>query len=273
MTERSDPADISGIVATYLPFLRRFSRALTGSQAAGDTYAAATLEAVLADREVFDRSLEPKVALFRVFNGVWASSGAAMEASGDESSLIESAARARLESLTPHAREALLLRALEDFDNAQIGQIMGIPEDEAQRLADIGSRELEADMQGNVLIIEDEAIIAIEIQSIVEELGHKVIALSRTHEAAVAAVANDKPDLVLADIHLADGSSGIDAVNDILSASGETPVIFITAYPERLLTGERPEPTFLIPKPFKVGQVRTAIQQALFFRNAALVSL
>jgi hypothetical protein len=47
------------------------------------------------------------------------------------------------------------------------------------------------------------------------------------------------------------------------------PVIFITAYPDRLLTGERPEPTFLITKPFQESTVQAAISQALFFESSA----
>ncbi|MDP8913796.1 MAG: response regulator, partial [Pseudomonadota bacterium] len=79
------------------------------------------------------------------------------------------------------------------------------------------------------------------------------------------ALANDtEPDLVLADIQLADGSSGVEAVEDILEKM-EVPVIFVTAFPERLLTGERPEPTFLITKPFQRSTVKAAIAQALFF--------
>ena len=77
----------------------------------------------------------------------------------------------------------------------------------------------------------------------------------------------DRPGLVLADIQLADDSSGIDAVKDIL-AEFSVPVIFITAFPERLLTGERPEPTFLITKPFQRSTVKAAISQALFFDEA-----
>ena len=70
------------------------------------------------------------------------------------------------------------------------------------------------------------------------------------------------PGLVLADIQLADGSSGLDAVDDILEIDS-VPVIFITAYPERLLTGERPEPTFLVTKPFATESVKATIAQAL----------
>jgi CheY-like chemotaxis protein len=76
------------------------------------------------------------------------------------------------------------------------------------------------------------------------------------------------PGLILADIQLADGSSGLDAVNELLQ-SFEAPVIFITAYPERFLTGERPEPAFLIPKPYQPATVSAVISQALFFDRKA----
>ena len=120
-----------------------------------------------------------------------------------------------------------------------------------------------------MLIIEDEPLIAIDLADLVTSIGHKVCAT--THRAAVAAFAKHQPGLVLADVQLADGSSGLEAVNEILK-SFEVPVIFITAYPERLLTGKRPEPTFLINKPFQPETVKAIISQALFFENKAAKS-
>jgi CheY-like chemotaxis protein len=96
-----------------------------------------------------------------------------------------------------------------------------------------------------------------------------VTGVAVTRDEAVALALEDRPGLVLADIQLADDSSGIDAVKDIL-AKFEVPVIFITAFPERLLTGERPEPTFLITKPFQRSTVKAAISQALFFDQATV---
>jgi CheY-like chemotaxis protein len=92
--------------------------------------------------------------------------------------------------------------------------------------------------------------------------------IARTHSEAISAVKKKQPGLILADIQLADGSSGLDAVNEML-ASFSAPVIFITAYPERLLTGERPEPAFLITKPFQPETVKAVISQALFFEKRA----
>ena len=120
----------------------------------------------------------------------------------------------------------------------------------------------------DVLIIEDETFIAMDIEALVESLGHKVIDIARTHSEAVALAKQKRPGLILADIQLADGSSGLDAVNELLG-SFEVPVIFITAYPERFLTGQRPEPAFLIAKPFQLAVVSAVVSQALFFGRKA----
>jgi CheY-like chemotaxis protein len=107
-----------------------------------------------------------------------------------------------------------------------------------------------------------------DLEGLVENLGHRVLGVARTHSAAVALAKTKRPGLILADIQLADGSSGLDAVNELLKTF-EVPVIFITAYPERFLTGERPEPAFLIAKPFQPAMVSAIASQALFFaRNA-----
>jgi CheY-like chemotaxis protein len=108
-----------------------------------------------------------------------------------------------------------------------------------------------------------------DLEGIVRDLGHDVTGIAVTRDEAVAEAKARAPGLVLADIQLADDSSGIDAVQDILSEI-DVPVIFITAFPERLLTGERPEPAFLITKPFQHATVKTAIAQALFFNRATV---
>ncbi len=125
-----------------------------------------------------------------------------------------------------------------------------------------------AQITTDVLIIEDEALIALDLEALVENLGHKVIGIARTRSEAVTIARMNAPGLILADIQLADGSSGLDAVNDLLNTF-EVPVIFVTAYPERFLTGERPEPAFLVSKPYQHATVSALVSQALFFeRNA-----
>ncbi|MCB1331494.1 MAG: response regulator, partial [Maritimibacter sp.] len=67
---------LSVTVAELLPYLRRYARALSGSQETGDRYAAATLEALLEDRSVFEEGHTHKVALFKTFHAIWVSTGA-----------------------------------------------------------------------------------------------------------------------------------------------------------------------------------------------------
>src|SRR5690606_13683513 len=149
----------------------------------------------------------------------------------------------------------------------EIGQIMNITTDEAAGLIEVAIAEMQASMSGKVMIIEDEAIIAMDIHSIVTDMGHTVTGIARTRKAAVELGSSNRPDLILADIQLADNSSGIDAVNDLLAQFDDIPVIFITAFPERLLTGDKPEPAFLISKPYEEEQVRSAVSQAMFFAS------
>jgi DNA-directed RNA polymerase specialized sigma24 family protein len=260
----------SASTAANLPYLRRFARALTGSQASGDAYAIATLEAIAADAGTIDPALEPRQALYQVFLRIWGSL-AVNQRGGDLSSnpTMEAADRT-LEALTPLPRVVFLLRSLEGFSIAEISEILQRSPEAIQDLVDEAGREIAAQLRTDVLIIEDEPIIAMDLEAMVTDLGHSVMRIARTRQEAVAAIADRTPGLVLADIQLADGSSGLDAVNDILGIS-DVPVVFITAYPERLLTGERPEPTFLITKPFRTDTVKGIISQALFFdRRASL---
>ncbi|MAU43505.1 MAG: response regulator [Yangia sp.] len=256
--------DLSQAIGAALPYLRRYARALTGSQTTGDNYAAATLEAILADRSSAEMASSPKVGMFRVFHGIWATTGAPM---ADETSGALAKAQDRLAKLTANSREALLLHTIEEFSLDEVAEIMQIDRSEAQELVTLARQEMADAVSGRVLIIEDEAIIAMDLESIVADLGHRVTGVARTRSAAVDLAGKETPDLVLADIQLADNSSGIDAVNDILKSLGNRPVIFITAFPERLLTGERPEPAFLISKPYSEDQVRSAVSQAMFFSS------
>ena len=266
MTETTSQRDMSAEIAQDLPFLRRYARALTGSQQSGDHYAAATLEALLEDQEIFHSGLSPKVALFKAFNRIWVSSGSPVDDAGEDGS-PEARAQMRLSGLTRNTREALLLHTIEGFSFKEVGQIIGVEEGEASELVQIARREMADSVTGSVMIIEDEAIIAMDIESIVAEMGHRVTGVARTRDEAVKLGKADVPDLILADIQLADNSSGIDAVNDLLRDLGNRPVIFITAFPERLLTGDKPEPAFLISKPYTVDQVVSAVSQAMFFSS------
>ncbi len=250
-------------LAPHLPYVRRYARALTGDQTTGDHYVRVALEALAAGEKVLEANLTPRVALYHVFHAIWCSTGAQLESRSGEDAGGEDA-NSRLMRIAPRSRQAFLLTALEGFTPSETAQILGARFDEVEGLIAEAQAEIDAELATEVLIIEDEPVIAADIEALVKELGHTVVDIAATRTEAVDAVGRSRPGLVLADIQLADGSSGIDAVKDIL-AELDVPVIFITAFPERLLTGERPEPTFLITKPFQPETVKAAIGQALFF--------
>lgn len=238
----------------HIPYLRRYARALTGSQTRGDAAVRAMLQSLLAAPAEFNRSQPPRQELYRLFHRL--SHGLASI----------STAGGMVASLVPHTRQALLLTAVEGFTTAQAAEILGNSPTDIAAEIEVARLAIAESLHSSVMIIEDEAIIALHIQSIVEDLGHAVVGIARTRTEAAAMAARTRPELVLADISLADGSSGIEAVKDIL-ATMDVPVIFITAFPERLLTGERPEPTYLIAKPFNPETVTATIGQALLFHR------
>ena len=228
-----------------LPYARRYARALAGSQSAGDALVAESLRRGLP-------ALPARLALYANIT------------------LLSEPPEARPgEPLSPRERCALLLTSLEGLTVPEAAQVLAIDEGETETTIADAREKVKQTVSTDVLIIEDEPVIAADIEALVSELGHRVTDIAATHSEAVASVARHAPSLVLADIQLADGSSGIDAVKDILEQH-DLPVIFITAFPERLLTGERPEPTFLITKPFQPETVKAAISQALFFHPRKL---
>ena len=252
------------LLAPHVPFVRRYARALTGDQSTGDRYVRLALEAIASGEGAPRIDLSPRVALYHVFQALWTSTGGQLEPRAVDGAEGFSVAESRLMAITPRSRQAFLLTAVEGFSHADTATILDIHIADVAVLIAQAQVQIDAQLATDVLIIEDEAIIAADLEALVQELGHKVTGVAATRDQARRSAAAWRPGLVLADIQLADGSSGIDAVHDILK-DASPPVIFITAFPERLLTGERPEPTFLITKPFLSATVRATIGQALFF--------
>lgn len=251
-------------IAPHLPYLRRFARALTGSQESGDAYVVAVLETLVSDPASFPQDLSPRIGLYNCFLKVWNS----IRLNQDTAPQPKSQADRSLEAITPRPRQAFLLASVEGFTTRQVAEILECSTDEVTRLIHDAGEQIAEQTATDVLIIEDEPLISMDLESLVKGLGHRVSGIARTHREALMEVGKKKPGLILADIHLADGSSGLEAVNEML-LSFSVPVIFVTAFPERLLTGERPEPTFLITKPFEPNTVRALVSQALFFGTDA----
>ena len=269
-TEGNPNMNLSSSIAPHLPFLRRFSRALTGDQQSGDTYVAALLESVIADPSGMQAAADIRVALYRDFCRLWESVSLNMK-TGRPAESWEASAQQHLGAVSPKARQAFLLMAVEGFKADDISHILACEADDVAPLLAEASATITKQVATDVMVIEDEPIIAMDIEEILQSLGHRITGIARTEKQALELAASKRPGLILADIQLADGSSGLEAVGKILRQF-EVPVIFITAFPERLLTGERPEPTFLITKPFMPDMVKAVISQALFFDSKSRVA-
>jgi CheY-like chemotaxis protein len=260
----SDTVSKSQTIAQHVPYLRRYARALTGNQSLGDQYVTATLEKLVREPHRLTEGAQLKVEIFRTFSTIWNST----KLTGGGEMVDMTPADRRLAQITAMPRQAFLLVSLEGFSEDQAATILNVDKQTLKDLVEESGRELAAQIATDILIIEDEALIALDLENIVEGLGHRTIGIARTRTEAIDLAKKKRPGLILADIQLADGSSGLEAVNDLLTTF-EVPVIFITAYPERFLTGERPEPAFLVSKPYQQSTVSALVSQALFFeRNA-----
>src|SRR5262245_9429205 len=251
-----------------VPYLRRFARALTGSQTLGDGCVVAAIERILAGKA---GKIPARIALYRsVVEEVDALEARPLVSEKTSSPAVDAVQR-NLAALTPVGRQAFLLVAMEEFTIEDAALVLGMAPHEVSALLEDANQDIAAQIATDVVIIEDEPLIAMDLEQLVQELGHRVVRVARTERQAIEAVRQTRPGLVLADIQLADGSSGLDAVNEFLQIFS-VPVIFVTAFPERLLTGSKPEPTFLVSKPFQAEALKAVISQALFFDMRSRVS-
>src|SRR5690606_38940994 len=152
----------SQVVAEHLPLLRRYARALTGSQTSGDAYVAAMLEALLQDQSLLDERNGARAGLFRLFTQIWNS----VAVNDDGEPAPSAASERRLSNITPLARQAFLLLSLEGFSEEEVAFILATDVSEIRTLTDTAGRELAAEIATDVLIIEDETFIAMDLESL-----------------------------------------------------------------------------------------------------------
>jgi CheY-like chemotaxis protein len=116
-----------------------------------------------------------------------------------------------------------------------------------------------------ILVVEDDALIAMLLADLLTEMGHEICAIEGTEVTAVAAAARCRPHLIIADARLGD-ESGIAAVDEIL-CSGPVPHVFISGEPV-WVQSLRPG-SVVVPKPFREADLTRAMQRAL---DAAVVA-
>ncbi len=219
-----------------MPYARRYARALTGSQGRGDALVAQAI------RNGLPEDVAPGLALY--------------------AAVSRTAPDAGTHAIPQRQRQLLLLTALEDLPISDAAEAVGVPVADARRELLAAHEALRSISATDVLVIEDEPIIAMDIRQLVERCGHNVVGVASDEAEAVRLARELRPGLILADVNLGPGGDGISAVERILK-DGHVPVIFVTAYPERLLTAERVEPAFVISKPFEPLALAIATYQAV----------
>lgn len=233
-------------IEQQLPHFRRYARALTGAQDLGDAIIFELLEDLTHSTQAAIRGLDNLTMYRRI--GELASTRPSVPGAVDFFSSL--------------GRQIFLLTAMEGFHEEDVAKALNITPDVVVLELERIERELKDMLKCRILIIEDEALIAMHLKKITTALGHEVVDVARTRTEAIDKMKHHRADLVLADIQLMDGSSGIDAVRDI-NAITDVPSVFITAYPERLLKGEKDEPVYLVEKPFREEEIKAMVSQAL----------
>ena len=250
-----------------LPKLRRFAHAVAGATGLGDETLEKALKAYISNSAIRLSFSDPKLALFVSLAAALKNLDLKLEEKSDSRPNWGRIQKIFF-NLDIMQRMAFFLKAVEGFSLSDIAIILGSTKEKVEDLLAEGSSIIADTLKTDVLIIEDNPFIALDLQSIVKSLGHSLIGIAQTNAEALELIKVKKPGLVLSDIELADGSSGIETVNDLLEEIN-VPVIFITGYPERYLNGDKCEPAFLVPKPFLPETIRALISQALFFDRKA----
>lgn len=241
--------DILAELTRRLPRLRRVARMLVGNQETGDDLVTLVLER-LSRQRIHTQGESAEVIVWRSLFEVATGEIARIPIANTETLIGEF---------------GIIVTELEGLPTDFIAELTRHPPDLVATLMADAQAAQSGGPVTRVMIIEDEPFVAADIASIIESLGHQVVAKVATRRDAVAFATQHELELVLTDVQLAEGSSGIDAVDEILTLQ-ELPVIYVTAFPERLLTGQRQEPTFLIEKPFTTQSVVSVVKRALHIR-------
>jgi DNA-directed RNA polymerase specialized sigma24 family protein/CheY-like chemotaxis protein len=246
-----------------LPYMRRYGRALTGSTTRGDDLVTRAVEAALSEPERYNLESDDEPVtrrrLYTLLNELFDANPGATASSGEPGHPIETA----LSSLPERERRVFLLVSLEELSTPHAADVMGVSADEARDALGRAQNTMREQLVANILIVEDDAIIAYDLTETVLGMGHKVCGTAATMEEALAAAAANQPSLALMDLRLAHGGSGITTAQ-ALRETRALPIIFVTAFAEELKQRGLDYLGPVIKKPFTREQIERAITQAVF---------
>ena len=230
-------------IEKLVPYMRRYARAATGETRIGDACVERVLQSVI-DLSLdtnFEENEFDRERLFKMLD--------------QELDALNGTQSAR-------ARRALLLIAVENLPQSTARKILGVSDEELEKMLIIAEADFASSTATRLLIIEDEPLISAQLKRLAEGLGHQVIGIATRIDEAVALSQDQTPDIVLCDIHLGNGSLGTDAIAQ-MQLPDNVPVVFVTAYPEKYLSTTNEGPSYLITKPFDPEYLKAVIGHAL----------
>jgi len=128
--------------------------------------------------------------------------------------------------------------------------------------------------KSKILIVEDEPIIAADIEMILEELGYEITGVEDNADDAIESLKNDRPDLVLLDINIEGDVDGVMLAEDI-NEQFQIPFVFLTSNADKLTINrvKRTQPAGFIVKPFSEKDLQSNIEIALFSKKETIGSI
>jgi CheY-like chemotaxis protein len=231
----------------------------------GDEYVRICLELIVAEPARLEADGNLRVALFKAFYAAWSAFNKIERDGAEDPVSIAERLEQGLAALPAVERLVLLLVVVEDLALEDVAWILDLSPDATRAHLASARANLRQEVELPVLIIEDEPLIAMELAQIVREMGLAVASIVARQEDAVTAAGSGETTelgLVLADIQLQDGGDGISAAQAILERY-DVPIVFVTGFPERLLTGNGLEPAFVVAKPFEAESLKVTIAHAL----------
>jgi CheY-like chemotaxis protein len=116
-----------------------------------------------------------------------------------------------------------------------------------------------------ILIVEDEALVALSVSGLLEDMGHEVCGVAGSVAEAIELGRAHAPDLVLMDVNLQEGGSGIDAAHQLRAFDRPPVVLFVTSYvdSDTRRRMEEAKPFGIVQKPFQEAHLQSTVEQAL----------
>jgi CheY-like chemotaxis protein len=253
----------------HLPYLRRYARALTGATDRGDDLVTRCVEVAMMAPTRFGLAEESRVPLYALLNLLFDE-----DAGGDTGGDGDGEGGGRpapsphpieraLSRLPEMERRVYLLVALEDLSLPDVAQVLHIGPAEAAQLLTQSRNGVRGALTQRVLVVEDNPILALEIGSLVTDMGHVVCGTAANEREALELAETERPTLALLDVRLADGDNGI-AVARALRQQKALRTIFVTAFDDELLERDARHLGQVVRKPFTADAVKAAISRAVF---------